>query len=416
MSQGLPRRWVTHIPLTHMLTDTKIRALKPRERSYRIADANGLCLEVRASGAKAWRYRYRHAGQPSMITLGEYPTMGLADARAERERLRALVRSGSNPAHTVRIERAVKAGQAATTFGAIGLELLEKRAREGLTPQSVKRERRLIEKDMAGIRDLPIADISAPLMLEALRKLERRGVVETAHRARAHAGRIFRYAIATGRAERNPAADLVGALEQPRTTHLAALTEPARIGELLRSIDGYQGAPVTTAALKLAPMVFVRPGELRSARWADINLDAAEWRYTASKTKTPHIVPLARQAVRILRELQPLTRRSEFVFPSVRGASRPMSENTVNVALRTMGYDSSAMTGHGFRAMARTVLDEVLGFRPDFIEHQLAHAVRDPLGRAYNRTAHLPERKNMMQAWADYLDSLREAGHATPKF
>lgn len=399
-----------------MLTDTKIRALKPRERSYRIADANGLCLEVRASGAKAWRYRYRHAGQPSMITLGEYPTMGLADARAERERLRALVRSGSNPAHTVRIERAVKAGQAATTFGAIGLELLEKRAREGLTPQSVKRERRLIEKDMAGIRDLPIADISAPLMLEALRKLERRGVVETAHRARAHAGRIFRYAIATGRAERNPAADLVGALEQPRTTHLAALTEPARIGELLRSIDGYQGAPVTTAALKLAPMVFVRPGELRSARWADINLDAAEWRYTASKTKTPHIVPLARQAVRILRELQPLTRRSEFVFPSVRGASRPMSENTVNVALRTMGYDSSAMTGHGFRAMARTVLDEVLGFRPDFIEHQLAHAVRDPLGRAYNRTAHLPERKNMMQAWADYLDSLREAGHATPKF
>ena len=342
--------------------------------------------------------------------------MGLADARAERERLRALVRSGSNPAHTVRIERAVKAGQAATTFGAIGLELLEKRAREGLTPQSVKRERRLIEKDMAGIRDLPIADISAPLMLEALRKLERRGVVETAHRARAHAGRIFRYAIATGRAERNPAADLVGALEQPRTTHLAALTEPARIGELLRSIDGYQGAPVTTAALKLAPMVFVRPGELRSARWADINLDAAEWRYTASKTKTPHIVPLARQAVRILRELQPLTRRSEFVFPSVRGASRPMSENTVNVALRTMGYDSSAMTGHGFRAMARTVLDEVLGFRPDFIEHQLAHAVRDPLGRAYNRTAHLPERKNMMQAWADYLDSLREAGHATPKF
>lgn len=399
-------RGLTHTFLTHMLTDTKIRAQKPRDRAYRIADTNGLCLEVRPSGAKAWRYRYRHGGQASMITLGEYPSMGLAEARGERDRLRALVRSGANPAHVARVERAAKAEQAATTFGAVGLELLEKRAKEGLSPQSVKRERRLIEKDMAGIRDLPIAEITAPLLLEALRKLERRGVVETAHRARAHAGRVFRYAIATGRAERNPAADLAGALEQPRTTHLAALTEPAKIAELLRAINGYKGSPVTTAALRLAPLFFVRPGELRSARWADIDLDSAEWRYTASKTKTPHIVPLATQAVAILRELRPLTQRSEYVFPSVRGASRPMSENTINVALRTMGYDGSVMTGHGFRAMARTVLDEVLGFRPDFIEHQLAHAVRDPLGRAYNRTAHLAERKKMMQAWADYLEKL----------
>lgn len=394
-----------------MLTDTKIRAQKPRERAYRVADAQGLCLEVRPSSAKVWRYRYRHAGQASMITLGEYPTMGLADARAERDRLRALVRSGANPAHVARLERITKAGQAATTFGAVGLELLEKRAKEGLSPQSVKRERRLIEKDMAGIRDLPITEVTAPLLLDTLRKLERRGVIETAHRARAHAGQVFRYAIATGRAERNPAADLTGALEQPKTTHLAALTEPAKIGKLLRAIDAYQGSPVTTAALKLAPLFFVRPGELRSARWADIDLGGAEWRYTASKTKTPHIVPLATQAIAILRELHPLTQRSEYVFPSVRGASRPMSENTINVALRTMGYDGSVMTGHGFRAMARTVLDEVLGFRPDFIEHQLAHAVRDPLGRAYNRTAHLAERKKMMQAWADYLYQL--AGETT---
>ena len=389
-----------------MLTDTKIRAQKPRERAYRVADAQGLCLEVRPSGAKVWRYRYRHAGQASIITLGEYPTMGLADARAERDRLRALVRSGANPAHVARVERVTRAGQAATTFGAVGLEFLEKRAKEGLSPQSVKRERRLIEKDMASIRDLPIAEVTAPLLLDALRKLEKRGVIETAHRARAHAGQVFRYAIATGRAERNPAADLTGALEQPKTTHLAALTEPTKIGKLLRAIDAYQGSPVTTAALKLAPLFFVRPGELRSARWADIDLEGAEWRYTASKTKTPHIVPLATQAIAILRELHPLTQRSEYVFPSVRGASRPMSENTINVALRTMGYDGSVMTGHGFRAMARTVLDEVLGFRPDFIEHQLAHAVRDPLGRAYNRTAHLAERKKMMQAWADYLYQL----------
>ena len=406
MSQSAPFHGLTHTSLTHMLTDTKIRAQKPRERAYRVADAQGLCLEVRPSSAKVWRYRYRHAGQASMITLGEFPTMGLADARAERDRLRALVRSGANPAHVARVERITKAGQAATTFGAVGLELLEKRAKEGLSPQSVKRERRLIEKDMASIRDLPITEVTAPLLLDALRKLERRGVIETAHRARAHAGQVFRYAIATGRAERNPAADLTGALEQPKTTHLAALTEPAKIGKLLRAIDAYQGSPVTTAALKLAPLFFVRPGELRSARWADIDLEGAEWRYTASKTKTPHIVPLATQAIAILRELHPLTQRSEYVFPSVRGASRPMSENTINVALRTMGYDGSVMTGHGFRAMARTVLDEVLGFRPDFIEHQLAHAVRDPLGRAYNRTAHLAERKKMMQAWADYLYQL----------
>ena len=407
MSHVLIARALTHTLLTHMLTDTKIRAQKPRDRAYRVADSNGLCLEVRPSGAKAWRYRYRHAGQASMITMGEYPAMGLADARAERDRLRALVRSGANPAHVARIERLTKSERTATTFGAVGLELLEKRAKEGLSPQSVKRERRLIEKDMAGVRDLPIAEVTAPLLLEALRKLERRGVVETAHRARAHAGRVFRYAIATGRAERNPAADLVGALEQPRTIHLAALTEPAKIAELLRAIDAYHGSPVTTAALRLAPLFFVRPGELRSARWADIDLEGGEWRYTASKTNTPHIVPLASQAISILRELRPLTQRSEYVFPSVRGASRPMSENTINVALRTMGYDGSVMTGHGFRAMARTVLDEVLGFRPDYIEHQLAHAVRDPLGRAYNRTAHLPERKKMMQAWADYLDALR---------
>lgn len=410
MSYPGPAYGLTHTFLTHMLTDTKIRAQRPRDRAYRIADANGLCIEVRPSGAKAWRYRYRHAGQASMITLGEYPAMGLADARAERDRLRAMVRSGANPAHVARIERATKAEQSATTFGAIGLELLEKRAKEGLSPQSVKRERRLIEKDMAGIRDFPIVDLTAPLVLEALRKLERRGVVETAHRARAHAGRVFRYAVATGRAKHNPAADLAGALEQPRTTHLAALTEPAKIAELLRAINVYQGTPVTTAALKLAPLFFVRPGELRSARWADIDLERGEWRYTASKTKTPHIVPLATQAIAILRELRPLTQRSDYVFPSVRGASRPMSENTINVALRTMGYEGSVMTGHGFRAMARTVLDEVLGFRPDFIEHQLAHAVRDPLGRAYNRTAHLPERKKMMQAWADYLEKLSKQG------
>ncbi|MPS34305.1 MAG: DUF4102 domain-containing protein [Stenotrophomonas sp.] len=391
-----------------MLTDTKLRALKPRVRPYRVADSNGLCIEVRPTGTKAWRYRYRYAGKPSIITLDEYPVMSLMQARIERDRLRSLLRGGANPAQVARIERAAQMERSGTTFGVIAEELLKKRAKEGLSPGSVKRERRLIEKDLALIADLPVADVSAPVLLSALRKLEKRGVVETAHRARAVANQVFRYAIATGRAERNPAADLVGALETPRIRHFASVIEPEKIGELLRALHSYTGLPVTQAALKLAPLVFVRPGELRQARWADINLDAGEWRFTASKTGISHIVPLSTQAVQILRELHPLTKRREYVFPGVRSTSRPMSENTVNAALRNLGFDRDTMTGHGFRAMARTVLDEVLGFRPDFIEHQLAHAVRDPLGRAYNRATHLPARRKMMQAWADYLDALRE--------
>ena len=333
--------------------------------------------------------------------------MSLIEARAEHEKLRALVKGGANPAQVARIERAVRTEQSESTFLVIATELLTKREKEGLTAGSVKRERRLIEKGLAGIGDIPIAEVTAPILLASLRKLEKRGVVETAHRARSLAGRVFRYAIATGRAQRNPADDLTGALEQPQTKHFASVTDPEKIGELLRALYTYQGSVVTQTALKLAPMLFVRPGELRTAKWDDVDLDSAEWRFITSKTGTPHIVPLPSQAIEMLRELHPITKRSDYVFPSVRGASRPMSENTINAALRTLGFDGKTIVGHGFRAMARTVLDEVLGFRPDFIEHQLAHAVRDPLGRAYNRTAHLAERKKMMQAWASYLDALR---------
>ena len=390
-----------------MLTDTKVRSLKPRDAIYRVADTNGLVIEVRPAGSKVWRYRYRFLGKASIITLNEYPAMGLQAARIERDRLKALLRGGANPAQVARAEKMANGERAAVTFGSIGLEFLAKRTREGLSPGSVARERRLIEKDLAVLAEMPVTDITAPILLAALRKLEKRGVIETAHRARSHAGRVFRYAIATGRAERNPAQDLIGALEQPQVKHFASIIEPAQIGMLLRAMWAYQGSPVTQAALKLAPMTFVRPGELRKARWQDLDLDAGEWKYVTSKTKTPHVVPLSRQAVAVPRNLQPYSRRSEFVFPGVRSAQKPMSENTLNAALRNLGFDSDTMVGHGFRAMARTVLDEVLGFRPDYIEHQLAHAVRDPLGRAYNRATHLPERRKMMQAWADYLDRLR---------
>lgn len=397
-----------------MLTDTKLRALKPRAGAFRIADANGLCIEVRPTGAKTWRYRYRHAGSASIITLGEYPIMSLAEARAGRDKARAVLRGGANPANVARAQRALQAEHTANTFAAIATEFLAKREKEGMGTGSVTRAHRLIEKDLAGIGNLPITEVTAVTLLAALRKLEHRGVVETAHRARGLAGQVFRYAIATGRVERNPAGDLAGALEQPQTKHFASITEPEKIGELLRAIENYSGSPVTIAALKLAPLVFVRPGELRKARWADIDLEAAEWRYTASKTHTPHLVPLSEQAIAILHDLQPLTGRHEYVFPGVRSAQRPMSENTVTAALRYMGFGNETMSGHGFRAMARTVLDEVLHFRPDYIEHQLAHAVRDPNGRAYNRTAHLVERRKMMQTWANYLDSLRTGAKVIP--
>ena len=390
-----------------MLTDTKLRSLKLRDSAYRVADTNGLCIEIRPTGAKVWRYRYRYAGKASIVTMAEYPAMALSEARAERDKLRALVKGGANPAQVARIDRAAIVERSETTFSAIASELLAKRAKEGLSPGSVKRERRLFEKDLASIGDMPVTDITAPVLLAALRTLERRGVVETAHRARSLAGRVFRYAIATGRAKGNPADNVAGALEQPQTKHFASVTEPEKIAELMCALYAYRGSEVTQAALKLAPMLFARPGELRHAKWVDIDLETAEWRYTASKTGIPHIVPLPRQAIDILRDLHPLTKRSKYVFPGVRSASRPMSENTVNAALRNLGFDGDTIVGHGFRAMARTVLDEVLGFRPDYIEHQLAHAVRDPLGRAYNRTAHLSERRKMMQAWADYLNELR---------
>jgi len=390
------------------LTDTAIRGLKPKAKVYRIADTNGLTLEVRPTGAKFWRYRYRFAGKANMLALGQYPSMSLQQARKERDRLRGLLQAGSNPSQVAKAERAAAVVYAGTTFRAVAHELLDKRQREGLSEGSLKRERRLIDKDLALIADLPVSEVTAQALLAALRRIEGAGIIETAHRARSLAGRVFRFAMITGRASHNPAGDLVGALQQSKTRHLASITDPSRIGELLRAIHGYTGSPVTQAALRLAPLTFVRPGELRKARWVDIDLEAGEWRFTASKTKTAHIVPLSRQAVELLSELKPYTKRSEFVFPGVRSAARPMSENTINAALRNLGYDGSTMTGHGFRAMARTVLDEVLGFRPDFIEHQLAHSVRDPLGRAYNRATHLPERRRMMQAWADYLDGLRE--------
>ena len=397
------------------LNETKLRALRPAAKPFRVSDSGWLCIEVNPNGSKLWRWRYRFAGKESMVALGNYPAVSLATARRKRDDARALLATGVNPAAHVRALRAATSERAANSFGAIAAEWFDQNAHR-LTAGTLKRDRRVVERDLAPwLGNMPVADLKADDLFAALKRIQARGALETAHRARSLASKLFRYAIATGRAVDNPAANLVGALPPPIKEHFASITEPAQVGELLRAIYGYSGQPATAAALKLAPLTFARPGELRAMRWADINLETAEWRYTATKTKTPHIVPLSEQAVAVLRDLFPLTGRGDYVFPGVRSVRRPLSENTINAALRRMGYDSDTMTGHGFRAMARTILDEQLGFRPDFIEHQLAHAVRDPNGRAYNRTAHLAERRKMMQGWADYLDGLRAgAGKVVP--
>lgn len=396
------------------LSDVTIRKARPADKPLRLFDGGGLYLEVMPTGGKLWRWKYRFGGKEKRLALGAYPEVSLAEARAKHLETRKLLISGVDPSLQRKVEKLARCDGGENTFGAIALEMLKLRSKKN-AESTVERNQRILEKDLNPyIGNRPITELTAPEILIALRKLEKRGAVETAHRARGLASMAFRYAIATGRATRNPAADLIGALESPRTEHFASITEPEKVAPLLRALWGYEGSVVVQAALKLAPLTFARPGELRAARWVDMNLEAGEWRYIATKTGTPHIVPLPTQALEILRELQPVTRYGEYVFPSLQGKGRPMSENTINAAMRRMGFDSNTMTGHGFRAMARTILDEVLGFRPDYIEHQLAHAVRDPNGRAYNRTAHLVERRKMMQAWANYLDQLRVGARIIP--
>lgn len=396
------------------LTDTKIRNAKPKERQYKLFDSDGLFLIVSPAGGKWWRFKYRFGGKEKLLSLGTYPKITLAKARTKRDKAREQVADGIDPGQ---VRKAVKAARSneENTFEVIAREWHTK-FKPTWTPGHAKLILRRLELNIfPWLGDRPIIDIKAPEVLMSLRRIESRGALESAHRVRIICGQVFRYAVATGRAERDPVGDLKGALPPARSKHLAAITDPEKVGGLLRAIDGYQGSFVTKCALKLAPLLFVRPGELRQMEWAEIDFDAAEWNIPAEKMKTdhPHLIPLARQAVDILKDLQPLTGCGHYVFPSPRTPKRPMSNNGVLSALRRMGFEKDEMSGHGFRAMARTILDEVLQVRPDFIEHQLAHAVRDPLGRAYNRTTHLPERRKMMQTWADYLDGLKTGAKVT---
>jgi len=396
------------------LTDTAIRKAKPTARTQRLFDGGGLYLELSPTGGKWWRLKYRSGGKEKRLSLGTYPDTGLADARDKRDAARKLLAAGVDPGEQRKAEKAAGEERAANSFEVIAREWMGRQT--WVDDYRVKLEARMANDVYPYIGRRPVAELSAPELLQVGRRIEERGAVESAHRALQVCGQVLRYAIATGRAKRNPVADLKGALASPEVHHHAAITDPRELGGLLRAIDGYSGDPATRAALKLSSLLFVRPGELRHAEWAEIDLDMGEWNIPAGKMKMrqPHLVPLCKQAVAILRELHQLTGRGQYVFPGGRSPRRPMSNNAINAALRRMGYGTDAMTAHGFRATARTVLDEVLHFRPDYIEHQLAHAVKDPNGRAYNRTAHLAERRKMMAAWADYLDKLKVGGNVLP--
>jgi integrase len=387
------------------LTNTKIRNTSPGKKTQKLFDERGLYLEVSPRGGKWWRLKYRFKGKEKRLSLGVYPDVSLKDARESRDDARKLVANGIDPSENRKAQKEAKGG--GNCFEVVAREWYAKYSTNWSSDHGDRIIRRLERDIFPWMGEKPIGGIAAPELLSVVQRIEKRGALETAHRALGNCGQVFRYAVATGRAERDPSTDLRGALPPVKVEHFAAVTEPKQVAELLRALEGYEGSIVVGCALRLAPLVFVRPGELRKAEWADINFNESEWRYIVTKTGTQHIVPLSRQAVEILEELKPLTGYGRYVFPGARSNGRPMSDNAILAAMRRMGISKEEMSGHGFRAMARTILDEVLGFRPDFIEHQLAHAVRDPNGRAYNRTAHLPERRKMMQDWADYLDKLK---------
>jgi integrase len=397
------------------LTDTGIKAAKPTDKPIKMTDGDGLYLLLNPNGGKWWRFDYRFDGKRKTLSMGTYPDVGLKDARTRRDDARKLIASSIDPGEHRKANKNARADAVGNSFEAVAREWFTKLL-PTWTPDHADKIIKRLERDVfPWIGGKPVTDLNAPAVLTTIRRIEARGRLETAHRALQNCGQVFRYAVATGRAERDPTGDLRGALPPTREKHMAAITDPAEVGALLRAIDAFRGTLIVQAALKLSALVFVRPGELRQAEWSEIDLDKGEWNIPASRMKgwtrkgitTQHLVPLAPQAVAILRDLQPLTGRGPHVFAG-RDPKKPMSNAAVNAALRRMGYDTKTeMTGHGFRAMARTILHEELSVDRDVIEHQLAHAVPDALGTAYNRTKFIKERRAMMQRWADYLDKLK---------
>lgn len=395
------------------LTDAAVRNAKPQAKPFKLADGGGLYLEVLPTGGKSWRMKYRHNGQEKRLTFGLWPAVTLKQARQRRDEARSLVAAGICPSAARKEERA-EAQANALTFETVAREWLAKISPTWVPSHADKMTRRFEVELFPWLGARPIREITAAELLAVIRRIEERGAKDTARRMMQSAGQVFRYAVACGMAERDVSADLRGALQPRQVKHHASFTDPKDVARLLRFIDNYTGSFVVRCALKLAPLVFVRPGELRKAEWSEIDLDKAEWRIPAErmKMKEQHIVPLSRQAVAILRDLHSLTGSGKYVFPG-RGKAFYMSENTLNAALRFMGFEKSEMTSHGFRSMASTLLNEQ-GWSPDVIERQLAHGERDTVRAAYNFAQYLPERRKMMQAWADHLDTLKAGAGVTP--
>ena len=389
------------------LTDINIKKAKSGDKARKLYDGGGLYLQIETTGGKLWRYKYHFDGKEKLLAFGKYPDVSLQEARKRHSEAREQLAQGVDPMAAKKAQKAAGKERAANSFEVIAREWFE-RWKCDKAAGTIQRALSSLEKDVIPyIGGRPVSEIKTPDALAVLQKIEDRGRVKMARKVRDVISMVFRYAVQTGRAEYNPCDNLRGALKPAKVKHFAALTEPAKVAELLRAIDRYQGGTVVRAALRLAPLVFVRPGELRTMKWADVDLEHREWSYTVSKTNTEHLVPLSRQAVEILKDIYPLTGSSEYVFPGQRWG-RPFSDMTINRALQTMGYDTKEeMTGHGFRAMARTLLAEKLHVSPEVIEHQLAHKVPDALGTAYNRTKFLDDRRRMMSAWADYLEHLK---------
>jgi integrase len=393
------------------LTDTAIRNAKPAEKPRKLADEKGLFILINPNGSKYWRLKYRFGGREKLLALGVYPDVSLADARQRRDNSRKLLANGVDPSEFKQQTKRAGKEASANSFEAVAREWYAKHSPKWAPSHGEKIIRRLERDIFPWVGKKPISEITAPDLLTTLRRIENRGAVETAHRALQNCGQIFRYAVATGRAERDPSGDLRGALPPVREKHHATITDHTAIGELLRAMDGYMGSFITKCAMQLAPMLFVRPGELRRAEWDEFDLLKAEWRIPPEKMKmrNTHVIPLPTQALLILQELQSLTGEGKYLFPGIRDHERPMSENTVNAGLRRLGYEKDEITGHGFRSMASTILNEQ-GWNRDAIERQLAHAERDNVRSAYNYAEHLPERRRMMQHWADFLDGLKASG------
>lgn len=397
------------------LSDTAVRTAKPQAKPVKMADGGGLFLLVTPAGGKWWRYSYRFNGKQKTLSIGTYPDTGIKAAREKHAEARKLLAQGIDPGEARKAIKAARQDSVANSFEVVAREWWASHMATKAVTHRDKVIRRFELYLFPWIGKRPIADITAPEVLDTVKRIEKLGLLETAHRALQTCGQVFRYAVQHGRVVRDVTADLKGALPQANKRHMATFTEPKQVGELLRAMDGFSGTFTVQCALKIAPMLFVRPGELRTAKWADIDLDTGEWRYKVSKTKTDHLVPLPRQAVAILRELHPLSGHGEYVFQGGHSPLKPMSESAINAALKRMGYDTKTqITGHGFRAMARTMLHERMGIDPHIIEHQLAHKVPDALGVAYNRTKFIEQRREMMQLWADYLDKLKAGAEVIP--